>query len=123
MPNHDLFARYDRFLALMDQAEDAIERRDLASVGMLQQQVAALTSEMETLFLSAAKDSSARSSMADLELPMRQALERVTVNQVQLAGWLNETGAQLTKLKQGAVAVRSYAASVPLGAKLFERRA
>ena len=123
MPNRDLFGRYDRFLTLMNQAEEAIGRRNLALVGSLQQQVGALTSEIETLFQSAAHDPSVRSSMADLELPMREALERLTLNQLRLTAWLNETGAGLGQLQQGAVAVRSYGAWVGSGLPLFEQQA
>jgi len=123
MSNRDLFARYDRLLILMNQAEDAIGRRDLALVGSLQQQVGAMTSEIETLFQLAAQDPSARSSMADLEAPMRQALERLTLNQLRLTAWLNETGAGLGQLQQGAVAVRSYGASVRSDLPLFEQQA
>ena len=123
MSNRDLFARYDRLLILMNQAEDAIGRRDLALVGSLQQQVGAMTSEIETLFQLAAQDPSARSSMADLELPMREALERLTLNQLRLTAWLNEIGAGLGQLQQGAVAVRIYGASVRSDLPLFEQQA
>ena len=54
---------------------------------------------------------------------MRQALERLTLNQTRLTAWLNETGAGLGQLQQGAIAVRSYGASVGLGLPLFEQHA
>jgi hypothetical protein len=123
MLEHDRRGPFDRFLSLMDQAQDAIDRRDLASVGVLEREVAALTAEMQTAILSAAGDPSASPSVVDMESPMRQALERVMLNQMRLAGWLKETGVEMTRLQEGAVATRSYTAAVPLGPSLFEREA
>jgi hypothetical protein len=119
MPSQDRFAPFQRFMRLMDQAKDAINRRDLVAVEVLERQVADMTSEMHTV-LSAIGD---RASMAEMESPMRQALEQVTLNQERLTTWIRETGAGLGSLQQGAVAVRHYGASVPLGSPVFDRRA
>ena len=123
MLNSKLGAAYDRFLVLMGQTTEAIERKDLNDVVFLQDQVALLTAEMETRFREAMADPSLQKDAASLEPPIRKALDRVTLNQIRLAGWLSDTGAELGRLQQGAAAVRDYAASAPPGAPLFEQEA
>lgn len=122
MSNPHFFSAYERFLSLMDFAEDAIERKDLEAIGSLDGQLARLTEEMESLFQAASSNSSVQDS-ATVEAPLRRALERLTLNQIRLAGWMSEIGAGLAQLQQGAVAVRSYGASVPTGLSLIERQA
>src|SRR2546430_1636933 len=62
-------------------------------------------------------------AMAELKQLILQALERLSLNQTRLATWLNETGFQLTRLQQGAVAVHSYGAPVRSGRPFFEQQA
>jgi acyl transferase domain-containing protein len=120
MPNQNHVAAFERFMALMDQGKAAIERRDLVSVEALEQQVTDLTAELQRIVDAAA---ASPSTMTGMETPMRQALEQVTLNQKRLTAWIHETGAELGKLQQGAVAVRRYGASVPSGSTFLERRA
>jgi len=89
----------------------------------LQEQVKSMTSEMETLFQSALADPSTPEATAQLQQLILQALERLSLNQTRLAAWLNETGFQLTRLQQGAVAVHSYGAPVRSGRPFFEQQA
>jgi hypothetical protein len=119
----DRDAAYDRFMRLMDRAAEAIDRKDLDQVASLEEQVKSLTSEMETLFLSAVPDPSAPQAPAELERLILQALERLTLNQTRLTAWLTETGSGLGRLQQGTVAVRRYGASVHSGLPLFEQQA
>jgi len=123
MLNSKLGAAYDRFLVLMGQTTEAIERKDLKEVELLQNQVTLLTGEMETCFREAMADPTLQKDAASLEPPIRTALDRVTLNQIRLAGWLSDTGAELGRLQQGAAAVRDYAASAPPGVRLFEQEA
>ena len=121
MPNQELCAAYDRFVMLMDRAAEAIDAKALDQVDSLKEQVESLTSEMGSLFLSAVASPSPQAT-AELKRLILQALERLTLNQTRLAAWLDETGAQLTRLQQGAVAVRSYGAPVRSGLPLFEQQ-
>jgi len=123
MLNSELGATYDRFLLLMGQTTEAIERKDMNEIEFLQDRVALLTTEMETRFREAMADPTLQKDAASLEPPIRKALDRVTLNQIRLAGWLSDTGAELGRLQQGAAAVRDYAASAPPGAPLFEQEA
>jgi hypothetical protein len=123
MLNSELSATYDRFLLLMGQTTEAIDRKDTNEVVFLQDQVALLTAEIETLFREAVADPTRQKDAASLEPPIRMALDLVTLNQIRLAGWLSDTGAELGRLQQGAVAVREYAASAPPGSLLFEQEA
>jgi hypothetical protein len=120
MANNNPVAAFDRFSALMDHAKDTIDRRDLVSVEGLERQVANLTAELQRIVDAAAGDVS---TMRGMESRMRQALEQVTLNQERLTAWIRETGVGLGSLQQGAVAVRRYGASVPLGSPVFDRRA
>jgi chromosome condensin MukBEF MukE localization factor len=122
-PNQELYAACDRFVMLMERAADTIDRQALDQVDSLKGQVESLTSEMETLFQSALADSLAPEATAQLKQLILQALERLTLNQTRLTGWLNETGAELGQLQQGAVAVQSYGATVRSGLPLFEQQA
>ena len=123
MPNQELYAACDRFGMLMERAADMIDRKALDQVDFLKEQVELLTSEMETLFQSALADPSVPEATAKLKQLILQALERLSLNQTRLAAWLNETGFQLTRLQQGAVAVHSYGAPVRSGRPLFEQQA
>ena len=123
MPNQELCAAYDRFVMLMDRAAEAIDAKALDQVDSLKEQVESLTSEMESLFQSAFADTSTPEVTAKLKQLILQALERLSLNQTRLAAWLNETGFQLTRLQQGAVAVHSYGAPVRSGRPLFEQQA
>jgi hypothetical protein len=123
MLNTGLGATYDRFLLLMGQTREAIERKDMNEVVLLQDQVALLIAEMDTHFREAMADPTLQKDAASLEAPIRTALDSVTLNQIRLAGWLSDTGAELGRLQQGAAAVREYAASAPPGAPLFEQEA
>ena len=123
MPNQELCAAYDRFVMLMDRAAEAIDAKALDQVDSLKEQVESLTSEMETLFQSALANPSSPKAMAKLKQLILQALERLSLNQTGLTAWLNETGFQLTRLQQGAVAVHSYGAPVRSGRPLFEQQA
>jgi hypothetical protein len=119
----ELETLYNRFMKLMDRATSAIDRKDLDEAGLLEEQVGPLTSEMTTLLLSTTADSSTPEANAEMKRLLQQALDRVTQNQIQLAGWIAETGAELLKLQQGAVAVRGYQPSTPSSLPLFEQRA
>jgi hypothetical protein len=123
MLNSKLGAAYDRFLVLMGQIAEAIERKDMKAVVFLQNQVALLTPEMETRFREAMADPILQKDAASLEPLIRKALDHLTHNQICLAGWLSDTGAEHGRLQQGAAAVRDYAASAPPGARLFEQEA
>jgi hypothetical protein len=118
MPSQDHLGPFHRFIELMDQAKDAIDRHDVVHVEALERQVSDMTDEMRTLF-SAAGDPS---TIAGMESPLHQALEQVTLNQKRLSAWIHETENELGKLQQGAVAVRRYGASVPLGSTVLEKR-
>jgi|SRR6185503_7931700 hypothetical protein len=123
MPMEELETLYNRFMKLMDRATNAIDRKDLGEAGLLEEQVGPLTSEMTTLLLSTIADSSTPEANAEMKRLLQQALDRVTQNQIQLAGWIAETGAELLKLQQGAVAVRGYQPSTPSSLPLFEQQA
>lgn len=122
-PNQDLYAACDRFEMLMERAAEIIDRKALDQVDSLKEQVESLTSEMATVFQSALADPSAPEATVKLKQLILQVLERLTLNQTRLTAWLNETGAELGQLQQGAVAVRSYGASVRSGLPLFEQQA
>ena len=119
----ELETLYNRFMKLMDRATHAIDRKDLGEAGLLEEQVGPLTSEMTTLLLSTIADSSTPEANAEMKRLLQQALDRVTQNQIQLAGWIAETGAELLKLQQGAVAVRGYQPSTSSSLPLFEQQA
>jgi hypothetical protein len=120
MPTQELDAVYNRFMTLMDRATEAIDRKDLDEVGLLEKQVESLTSEMQAILLSSIAASSTPEAVVELKRLLQQALNRVTQNQVRLAEWIAGTGAELLRLQQGAVAVRGYH---PLSLPLFEQRA
>ncbi len=122
-PNQELYAACDRFVKLMERAADTIDRQALDQVDSMKVQVESLTSEMETLFHSALADPLAPEATAQLKQLILQALERLSLNQTRLTAWLNDTGFQLTRLQQGAVAVHSYGAPVRSGRPLFEQQA
>jgi hypothetical protein len=122
-PNQELYAACDHFVRLMERAADTIDRQALDQVDSLKEQVESLTSEMETLFQSALADPLAPEATAQLKQLILQALKRLTLNQTRLTAWLNETGAGLGQLQQGAAAVQSYGATVRSGLPLFEQQA
>src|SRR6266496_251527 len=101
MLHQGLVNAYDRFLALMDEAEDVIDRKDLSEMRILEKQVERLIMEMQALFYSVTTDPAFRECAAMLELPIREALEKVTLNQIRLTRWLNQMGARLGRLQQG----------------------
>ena len=119
----ELVAAYNRFMKLMDRATEAIDRKDLGEAGLLEKQVESSTSEMKALLLSAIADSSTPEAIVELKRLLQQALDRVTQNQLRLAGWIAETGAEVGRLQQGAVAVRGYQPRSPSRLPLFEQQA
>jgi hypothetical protein len=119
----ELDAVYNRFMKLMDRATNAIDRRDLGEAGMLDEQVESLTSELTARLVSSIAGCSTPEAVAELKSLLQQALDRVTQNRIQLAGWIAETGADLLRLQQGAVAVRGYQPVSPASLPLFEQRA
>ena len=119
----ELVAAYNRFMTLMDRATDAIDRKDLGEAGLLEQQLESSTSEMKALLLFFISDSSPPETTLEVKQLLQQALDRVTQNQVQLAGWIGETGADAGRLQQGAVAVRGYQPVHPSRLPLFEQQA
>jgi hypothetical protein len=123
MSTHELYTAYNRFITLMDRATEAIDCKDLGEVGLLDQQVESSTSEMKALLLSSITDSSTPEAIVELKRLLQQALDRVTQNQIRLAGWIAETGAEVGRLQQGAVAVRGYQPRSPSRLPLFEQQA
>jgi len=123
MPNQELYGACDRFVMLMERADDMIDRQALDQVVSLKEQLESLTSEMERLFQSALVDPLTPEVTAKLKQLILQALERLTSNQTRLTAWLNDTGAGLGQLQQGTLAVRRYEASVRSGLPLFEQQA
>jgi hypothetical protein len=123
MPNQELYVACDRFVMLMERAADTIDRQALDQVDSLKVQVESLTSQMEMLFQSALTDPLTPEATAQLKQLILLALERLTVNQTRLTAWLDETGAGLGQLQQGAVAVQSYGATVRSELPLFEQQA
>ena len=123
MPTQELYTAYKRFMTLMDRATEAIDRKDLDEAGLLEEQVGSLTSEMTALLVSSIADSSTPEAVVELKRLLQQALDRVTENQIRLAEWIAETGAELLRLQRGAVAVRGYQSLSPSSLPLFEQRA
>ena len=123
MPMQELDAVYNRFMILLDRATDAIDRRDLDETGLLEEQVESLTSELKTRLLSSIAGCSTPEGVATLKNLLQQALDRVTQNQLRLAGWIAATRADLLKLQQGAAAVRGYQPLNPPSLPLFEQQA
>ena len=123
MPTQELYTAHKRFMTLMDRATEAFDRKDLDEVGSLEQQVESSTSEMKALLLSSISNSSTPEATVELKRLLQQALDRVTQNQTQLAGWIAETGMQLGRLQQGARAVHGYGPSIPSRLPLFEQSA
>jgi hypothetical protein len=121
MPIQDLYTAYERLMTLMDCAGNAIEGKDLGQAASLKEQVALLTSEIESLFSSAVASALAPEVIAELRMLIEHALGRVTENQILLASWIGETGAELGRLQQGAVAARSYDSSGSSSLPLFEQ--
>jgi hypothetical protein len=119
----ELDAAYNRFMALMERATAAIDRKDLGEAGLIEDEVESSTSEIESLLLSSIATSSTPEAVAELKRLLQQALDRVTQNQIRLAGWIAETGDELTKLQRGALAVHSYGSSTPARLPLFEQQA
>ncbi len=123
MPTQELYTAYTRFMALMDRAAEAINRKDLGQAGLLDQQVESSTLEMRALLLTAIANSTTPDSIVEMKQLLQQALDRVTKNQTELGGWIAETGVQLGRLHQGALAVHSYGPSVSSRLPSFEQRA
>ena len=123
MPTQELYTAYKRFMTLMDRATEAIDRKDLDQAGLLEEQVGSLTSEMTDLLVSSIADSSTPEAIVELKRLLQQALDRVTENQIRLAEWIAETGGDLLRLQQGALAVHSYGPSVSSRLPLFEQQA
>src|SRR5437870_5631891 len=120
--NQELYTACDRFMLLMERAADTIDRQALDQVDSLKVQMESLASEMERLFQSALVDPLTPEVTAKLKQLILQALERLTSNQTRLTAWLNDTGAGLGQLQQGAAAVQSYGATVRPGLPLFEQQ-
>ena len=123
MPMQELDAVYNRFMTLMERATVAIDRRDLGQAGLLEEQVESLTSELKARLLSSIADCETPAAVVELKALLQQALDGVTQNQIRLAEWIAETGSDLLKLQQGAVAVRGYQPLSPSSLPLFEQRA
>ena len=123
MPIQDLYTAYERLMTLMDCAGNAIDGKDLEQAASLKEQVDVLTSEIELLFPSAVASPLAPEAIAELKRLIEHALGRVTENQILLARWIGETGAELGRLQQGAVAARSYDPSGSGTLPLFEQHA
>jgi hypothetical protein len=123
MSMQELYTAYKRFMTLMDRATEAIDRKDLGETGLLEKQVESSTSEMKALLLSSVAESSTPDAIVELKGLLQQALDRVTQNQLRLAEWIAETGADVGRLQQGAVAVRGYHPLSPSGLPLFEQQA
>jgi hypothetical protein len=118
----NLCAAYDRFLALMDRAQEAIDRKDLKAVAWVEEQVTRLTAEMEADFAAVSANPSDQLSIASLEPPIRRALDRLVATQEGLADWLKETGTELGRLQQGAAAVHGYTAAIFSTPAIMERQ-
>ncbi len=123
MPTQELYTAYTRFMTLMDRATEAIDRKDLDEAGLLEEQLESSTSEMKALLLTSIANSTTPEAVVELKRLLEQALDRVTRNQTQLAGWIAETGMQVGRLKQGARAVHGYGPSIPSRLPSFEQRA
>jgi len=123
MPTQELYTAYKRFTTLMDRAAEAIDSKDLTKAGLLEDQLDSSTRELKVLLLSTIADSTSAEAILELNGLLQQALDRVTRNQTELAGWIAETGTQLGKLQQGARAVHGYGPSIPVRLPLFEQRA
>jgi DNA polymerase III delta prime subunit len=123
MPIQEQYTAYQRLMRLMDCAASAIERKDLQQAASVEQQVVLLTSEIESLFRSAVASGLAPEAIANVKTLIEDASGRVTENQISLAKWIGETGAELGRLQQGAVAARSYDSSGASSSPLFEQHA
>jgi hypothetical protein len=123
MPIQDLYTAYERLMSLMDCAGNAIEGKDLERAVPLKEEVALLTSEIESLFPSAIASPLTPEAIAELKELIEHALGRLTENQILLARWIGETGAELGRLQQGTVAARSYDSSGSSTLPLFEQHA
>ena len=123
MPTQELYTAYTRFMTLMDRATDAIDRKNIDETGLLEGEVESSTFEMKALLLTAISNSTTPEAVVELKQLLQQALDRVTKNQTQLAGWIAETGTHLGRLQQGALAVHSYGPSVASRLPIFEQRA
>ena len=118
----ELLTAYNRFMKLMDSATDAFDRTDLGEAGLLEERLDASTLEMKAQFVSAIGISTTPEEIVELKRLLQQALNRVTQNQTELAGWIAGTGMQLGRLQQGARAVHSYEPSTPSRQPSFEQK-
>jgi hypothetical protein len=123
MQTQELDIAYKRFMTLMDRAAEAIDCKNLGQAGLLEEQVESSTLEMKALLLSSIVNSTTPEAVVELKQLLQQALDRVTKNQTQLAGWIAETGMQLGRLQQGALAIHRYGPSISSRLPLFEERA
>jgi hypothetical protein len=124
MQTEALCACYDRMLLLLDRTDAAIARRDLDAVCLCDEETARLTAEIEALSREAIgsfdENPLGAQAVSCMEGTIRKTLSRLGETQARAACWLEETGAALARLNQGATAVRSYASPVPTGV-LFGR--
>ena len=119
MGTQSLTACYDSLLALIDLSEQAIERKDLDAVCSLNEHLALLTIQIESLGATAQPHPSAQ----QVARTIRRILERLEQNQNRITRWLNETGCQLGSLAKGTMAVHGYAPQAQPGALFASREA
>ena len=127
MHTEALCACYDRMEAVLDRADAAIAAQDLDALRRCEEEAACLAVEIEALSREAigsfGENPLGAQAVRRMEGVIRKTLHRLGETQARAARWLEETGAALGRLNQGATAVRTYASPVQTGVLFAERQA
>jgi hypothetical protein len=111
-----LIERYRDYLALLEQAGDAIARRDETALRDLEAASADALAGIQRQWqdadrrLSQDADGLPVSWLPSLRESVARALEQMQANQLALAAWLEETGGSIAQARQGQAAVLDYGA-------------
>lgn len=121
MPDDALMTCYRDLLKLMAKAEEAMDKKDLEWMELLNHQVGERVAELERLCLTDWDGLYRRHGAAKLDRLIRDTLKQVERNRASIARWLAETGAEPGRLKQGEAAVRGYASPLQGRARFVSR--
>ena len=111
-----LSEQYSRYLSLLAQVGQAIKERDAQTLTILESDCFKVLKDLhpqwmefqERLDRQASVDVQAIPAVHYLRHVMQQAKELASVNEMALAYWLGEAGAQLGQVKQEEQVLRSY---------------
>jgi hypothetical protein len=126
MQTEALAACHDRMLLLLDRTDAAIDRQDMDALCRYHKEAACLTAEMEALSREAigsfGENPLAGQAVSHMEGIIRKTLSRLGDTQARATRWVEETGRALSRLNQGATAVRTYASPLRAPALFADRQ-